>query len=217
MKKNYRYLIAALTIVVAATGATYGYSIATSHHPGNVAQGQTRQTSVSTNKAEEPQSTAQEQSEPQKEATQQPSTPQTPQPAQPAPSSPKSQPSRSTPAPPSQQIVPVALFTSGQTFCDSSITWGSIVEASFAYYNGSAVDIRYQIELKRGGNYRIISSGSMNTGASGAFGVRPAPAVSNNAGNVLQGDAMYIHIVSPFDVYSKPYAVIASEGACTVY
>lgn len=118
------------------------------------------------------------------------------------------------PAPQPVQTQPTAMYTSGQTFCDSSVVWGSIVEASFSHYRGQSANSMYHLEATTSGLTRVLYTGTVAVPADGTFDIRP-PSIAARAPNVSQGDVLRIHLLSPFDTYSKPYNVESFTGNCS--
>ena len=119
------------------------------------------------------------------------------------------------PAPQPVQTQPIGIYTSGQTFCDSSIVWGSLVEASFSHYRGQSANVMYHLELSTSGYMKVLYTGLVAVPADGTFDVRPPSSTATRAPNARQGDVLRIHLLSPFDVYSKPYNVESFTAGCS--
>ena len=121
---------------------------------------------------------------------------------------------KAAPAPAPAQTKPVGTYTSGQTFCSSSLVWGSITEANFSHWKGQPASAQYQLEATISGQMRVLYTGTISTSGNGTFDVRPPSSEVTWAPGVRSGDVLYVHILAPFDVYSKPYYVESFMQSC---
>ena len=116
--------------------------------------------------------------------------------------------------PPKYLTKPLGSITTGQTYCESSNSWASIVEASFNHFRGQTADASYQLEATLSGQTKVLYTGTVAVPGDGAFSIRPPVGSTTRAVNVRTGDTLRVHIMAPFDVYSQPYNVVTSMSPC---